>query len=288
MSKTIKNVADLPSWFKLSNYVGAESLDATGWYEQLSFRKELYFFQERSESSVEIRQMVTDASLKIYKSPIIDFASDDHLSVFFSDGALEELKSSKLRYSAGVRFMTVRDLYHTEILGCDSWDRNDFRKFFSHYLEEKNWRASPDVHPHSIELVDEPVNKNYTSSGVYLCVNPDLPDHLLVKQFQQMLQSIRNPNNDIFRPVRDHNRPAFSSWIAFGVLPYLDLQLWARENKVKIPNRVMADAIFPAGEGGEEVVRKTTEKMAIDLLSDGHLKKLASIAAYEKAEKNNG
>ena len=54
----------------------------------------------------------------------------------------------------------------------------------------------------------------------------------------------------------------------------------------KIPNRVVADAIFRLGEGGEEVVRKTTQKLASLVLTDSHLQLLASIAAQEIVERN--
>ena len=48
----------------------------------------------------------------------------------------------------------------------------------------------------------------------------------------------------------------------------------------------MADAIFPQGEGGEEVVRKTTKPLAESVLGKGFLEKLEAIAAHEKAERN--
>ena len=48
----------------------------------------------------------------------------------------------------------------------------------------------------------------------------------------------------------------------------------------------MADAIFLPGEGGEEVVRKTTAKLARELLTLKHLETLAALAAQEIAERN--
>ena len=76
-------------------------------------------------------------------------------------------------------------------------------------------------------------------------------------------------------------------WAKFGILPYLDLNAWAEIEGVKIPNRVMADAIFPVGEGGEEVVRKTTQKIAYEILTESHLNKLAALAAQEISERDS-
>jgi Family of unknown function (DUF6387) len=68
-------------------------------------------------------------------------------------------------------------------------------------------------------------------------------------------------------------------------LPYADLLIWAKENKVKIPNRVFADAIFPQGEGGEEVVRKTTRPLAKRVLGSLNMEILEARAASELAER---
>jgi hypothetical protein len=50
----------------------------------------------------------------------------------------------------------------------------------------------------------------------------------------------------------------------------------------------MADAIFPPGEGGEEIVRKTTSKIAKELMADGNLKFLAALASQRIVEANSG
>ena len=73
----------------------------------------------------------------------------------------------------------------------------------------------------------------------------------------------------------------------FGLLPYLDLHIWKKETGIKIPNRVTADAIFLPGEGGEEVVRKTTHKIAQEVMSNRYLNMLAAIAVEEVSERNH-
>ena len=49
----------------------------------------------------------------------------------------------------------------------------------------------------------------------------------------------------------------------------------------------MADAIFPDGDKGEEMVRKTTKKIADMLMKKEYVDFLATIAAHEIAEKKS-
>jgi len=73
----------------------------------------------------------------------------------------------------------------------------------------------------------------------------------------------------------------FNSWALYGVLPYLDLKIWERETNASIPNRVMADAIYLRGVGGEETVRKTTSTMVENILSEKSLNQLAGQVIFE-------
>jgi hypothetical protein len=105
----------------------------------------------------------------------------------------------------------------------------------------------------------------------FMKVNLDLPENILIDQFMALLKKSKGK-------VKKVEKLEFGKWIKFGVLPYLDLKIWELESGKTIINRVMADAIFPLGEGGEEAVRKTTAKLADELLEYEHLDKLAAIA----------
>ena len=83
------------------------------------------------------------------------------------------------------------------------------------------------------------------------------------------------------KTANKYKYPEYQKWVDYAVLPYLDLKLWAEEESCSIPNRVMADAIFPNGDKGEEMVRKTTQKIANMLMEEGYVEFLATIAAHE-------
>ncbi len=116
-----------------------------------------------------------------------------------------------------------------------------------------------------------------------MVVNLDLPDSILMENFKQYLVTLREKTRTYCSVKKPYRRRAFDDWRRFGVLPFLDLRIWKREADVTIPNRVIADAIFPPGEGGEETVRKTTAPLVEKLLRSLHL--LQAQAAQEILER---
>jgi hypothetical protein len=128
------------------------------------------------------------------------------------------------------------------------------------------------------------VLKNPSPYGTLIHVDLNLPDQLLIKQFESRLSQLRKDIHSNFLALQ--SRTSMESFSKYAVLPYLDLSIWAEQEKISIPNRVMADAIFPLGEGGEENIRKTTKPLSKQLLTDDSLNRLAAYAALEIAERN--
>lgn len=289
MSKKVKRVSELPEWFSLDKYDGVKGLNSAGWYEQLSVRKDISglvgsprwksWTETESHDRIDIRVLET-----LRENPLPDIAGNDLLRAYFYGGAMHEIKSRDPRYSLGVHLATVRNLYRTE--GNIEREKRDYaRKFFAQF-ENHDWLSETPIKFKYVDWIDEPVDLFACSAsfGVNVSVNLLVPDKLLVEQFKQMLKDLRRKGLGMENCAKSD----FLGWSRFGVLPYLDLKIWEHETGMKIPNRVMADAIFPPGEGGEEVVRKTTAKLAQELLTRKSLEILASIAAHEIAEQNTG
>jgi len=167
-------------------------------------------------------------------------------------------------------------------------EKRDYARNFFAQFENRDWLNDDPFEFPCTDWIDEPVDgvRKTSIPQVNVSVNLSLPDKVLIKQFIQMLQSLRDPLQRVYYPDPDQRKPDYSNWVRFGVLPYLDLRIWEREAEIKIPNRVMADAIFPPGVGGEEVVRKTTAKLAEELQTLESLETLAALAAHEIAERN--
>ena len=84
---------------------------------------------------------------------------------------------------------------------------------------------------------------------------------MIVEDFSRWLTAARRefdfPAEKIFTEAKREDL------ITYRVLPYLDLTLWAALEKVKIPNAVMADALFPdTGVDAPYRVRKVTKVKA--------------------------
>jgi Family of unknown function (DUF6387) len=285
--KRLKHVSQLPEWFDLQKYEGASLLDAAGWYEQLNLRKDLITSVGSPRWKETPSEVVLDILQQVRKNPIVDFTNSESIAVY-SGRAMIELKHRDLHYLRGVHLTTVRELYLAEN-NIDKDKRTHARNFFTRMFDgSESWLSTPSIE--CKDWIDEPIDGITASRGftVNIKVNLLLPDKLLIEQFKQTLNKLRSPLNKVGITLHNTQKPIFSDWVNLGVLPYLDLKIWQQETESTIPNRVMADAIFPPGEGGDDTVRKTTEKYADDLLTDKHLITLASIAATEIAERNKG
>lgn len=272
----VRLVSDLPKWFDISKYKTATALDKTNWYENLFVRGELLQvidsieFKKALKEGRQIAQSIYSDLETLRQAPIYSVSGLNKRKLWLL------CRARQIRPEAGVRQMTVNDLYWAE-KNIDEAKRNYARTIFSRTDDsesfydallwtkrEEAWKVNP--------LGD-------VLSGGLLKVNLLLPENLLVEQFKAMLKNKK-------RSIRKVQSPEFDKWIKFGVLPYLDLKIWERESGKSITNRVMADAIFTPGEGGEEVVRKTTAKLADELLTIKHLETLAALAAHEIAERS--
>ena len=61
-------------------------------------------------------------------------------------------------------------------------------------------------------------------------------------------------------------KPSHTNWARYGLLPYLDLLIWAMETDTNIPDRVMSAAVSKY-DAGEANLRKTLVPLAADLMA---------------------
>jgi hypothetical protein len=290
MEKKIRRATDLPSWFDLKKYSQAAALDAAGWYEQLSVRKrllEMLAWREENKEPLNDRDLETLTSIRTM--PIVDVTASFDMRVRFYDGVMHELQTEEPRYSLGVRLSTVRDFFLVE-RRIESEKRKYAHQFFSQ-LDDSDWlNGSDEVRLPFTDWIDGPIDaiSKPPASTMNVRVDLALPDKVLVEQFKALLQSLRKAHYEAGSDFATNRRQNFADWVSFGVLPFIDLTTWERETGSKIPNRVMADAIFSLGEGGEDVVRKTTSKIAKELMTDGSLKFLAAVAGQQISEASSG
>ena len=280
MTRIVKHWSQLPSWFSLQNYQEQEDLTLAGWLRQLSIRAELMTAHRlHTEHQLDLLDFLRS-------QPIISADAADDFLCPWHDRLHAQLEDEPLG-EAPVRPMVLSDLLRIENAigeGHLAHARDLVRRLF--------WGGGLDVLDTSVAVqamherhqLDQPVDdfasqREMTSSVV---VNLALPDAVLVQAFRDQLLSLREQASRRQQgPVPSNARVSPEEWVRVGLLPYIDLQLWAKETNQRITNRALADAIFPPGEGGEEVVRKTTSKVAAELMTDAFLHRLLAAAVAE-------
>ncbi len=106
---------------------------------------------------------------------------------------------------------------------------------------------------------------SYPKNSSIISVDLSLPDSLLVEEFKSCLESMRKIYE--VEATTRFTRPDFDAWMSQGVLPYLDLRLWALLNEVRISNSVFAEALYADGLRDEAAVRRTTAKTAKEMIT---------------------
>ncbi len=305
--KIIRNIKDLPDWYALEKYRAADSLDAAGWYEILLQRWNHFFWldvhgpEKYTSDRHDRKNYYYDALLQSRKDPLSLLTDDLQISLI-GGGQLAALKYSKEDFSTfshAISPLTIRRLYQQE-RRLQKSTRIRVREWMDHIFDDFRNIGMTDQFKTECEwarsFIDDPIFEAFEKQGEerdwqnqsrghdFVEINLTVPDKILIEQFASYLRNIRKKYPDI-KPANPYKAPEYKKWLEYGLLPYLDLNLWERENNVSIPYRVLADAIFSDGNMGEEMIRKTTKKIADQVMNKDYIDFLATIAAQEIAEK---
>lgn len=285
MTKRIKHVSELPTWFQLNKYEFATNLDALGWYEQFFVRGTfLYHARDMRENHEVFPDDFKQAMQASREKPHTIIESDQRLANYCTMVSSCPLITLKKNSTKGL--MTIKSITMRDYIGFKFFLRPERIK----YIED--WYNMPDskkqIYPKDAPWFNEPISNSFTAQfGNSLdTVNIDLrsPDSFLIESFKNYLAEKRKT---IAAFTKKHLRESdFNHWITLAILPYLDLIIWSIETETHIPNRVLADALYPHGEKGEETIRKTTSHLAEALLDNENIYKLIQQATADVLAKN--
>jgi hypothetical protein len=278
----------VPSWFKLSKYRNLGNLDLTGWVKHLSVRQ---FCMEvvgpPRTPPIYLTAYGFDQGHKILKALRVDPLSNAEAlnEVSSLDGFLPQ----NIRYTLGVHTLRMSDLRDqlaemdrsTRRILCGNLSREKSVEF---YRNDRNW-ASREVDAY----------RNYGVTKQLLVVDPTLAQEVLVNQFRDWLsnqQSSKQPGQFEGK----YYAPDIRGWIAMGLLPCMDLMLWAAEKRVHFSKRDITRAIRDDGLARESATTKTTIPLAHDFLNEGprsvmllrrlRVEAAAELAGIERAKTN--
>lgn len=277
----VDRIEDLPSWFRLDKYVLAEQFRASDWLRHITARRNMLdtilFLKEGG--SVVSASLTHERWQEIRDEPLKHLGSDNSWSSI--EGQLFYLRDDQPVRSLG--FSELRRQVDDDNDGVKAGLRpadyvERWRELAPDFYENAN---SGPVDPMGTPLVDDHIFELTTYRSPQwrvpiLRINLGAPDAVLKESFALWLKRAREKHPPIF--PKSH-KPAYDRWTRYGLLPYLDLAIWAIETESHIPDRVMAAAIMPRRDAGESNLRKTIKPLAAELMYD--LSELRAIAAHE-------
>lgn len=286
----IDRVKDLPDWFDREKYRQAETFGEKEWFEQLAYRKWLLM----NNPEYPVRQTITRSIVKeiTYKDENGEIVPDGALlfsgEVAIDDAeamanwrkwvgkaasalrespfAVEQWDPKYIKNAQPVTSMTIGDMHGVLVQGALTTKRSGTSSLLQDYIdtfkfEEVSCKAI--YHrPFAMESI--------TRAAVM--VNLDATDGEIKQGFDTWLKEVRA--NQQTKAKRQ--KPSHTNWARYGLLPYLDLLIWAMETDTHIPDRVMSAAISQY-DAGEANLRKTLVPLAADLM--GSLSTLQAMVA---------
>jgi hypothetical protein len=282
-------VSDIPDWFYLSNYKFLEELDSAGWYEQLFARKQLFLmlgYRANKKKAIAVEELAYRAAFEIWEKVNVSLAESSVLSSMCGHDAANGRVQSD--YANPIHSLTYRQYLQQETkIKEDSKEKAN--KWWENISSFDFGAGSTDLNLayQVMEFIDLPLYMSQRSTSLHAIADVDLtmPDAVLVEAFKTWLARTRA--DFCLESPKQYRKPDFASWVRLGVLPYIDLTSWAEISGKSIPNRLMANLLFPSGEGGEETIRKTTAPIAMEMIGRGKysdrttLDILLAVAAHE-------
>ncbi|SFH74646.1 hypothetical protein SAMN05216206_0104 [Pseudomonas guineae] len=259
----IDRVEDLPEWFDLEKYKGAESFGVTEWIYHLRNRWHLFdSFDELKKQGITVES----------------FPGSDH----WLPGNLERFRSDPLRVEEG-----LSDVLHPPVRDMAFGDLAGQRYFEDHAACQDEYSADDVEYWQFMAACDEPVREGLAASvglmkarmspGFPLMVDLRATDSVLITAFSRWLKNERAKQPASTSSKRE--LPAYNDWAGFGLLPYLDLTLWEGETGNKLTLNIMAQAVgyFRGGDS----FRKTVPSLAAKLMHS--LNELECLGVIESA-----
>jgi hypothetical protein len=266
-SSTPVFLKDLPVWFGLKNYEGTHHLDTFAWWVQISVRRTCFtYLRGEMHSGTYVPdwpRLIKEGLASLRRQPICDLSSSPFDGSPFLLGVSAVLPSCQAP-AAPVRAMTLRDLYRTK--KSTQWQVSpeqvqEIRKYESTTFRPFCFRGE------SWDTPLDPGSGIFSWSDFPLMIDLRCSNSALIDYFKLCLRMLRNDPRGKREEATRHP-PDLPKWATQGLLPSMDLIIFAQEKGCKISNRILTDAL---GIFDEETVRKTIRPLAEDLLDPIHL-----------------
>jgi len=253
-----------PDWFQLEKYSNTQQFKASDWLAALRIRKSIldaltglekaglepcYAYQIMPETYAELTAL--------RKAPLDNTGCGSWAVIAgeFSDTSL----SLPVRE---MKFVDIARLKQEAALNAENGECP-----FDPWKELEKWPNLPD------EVMRVPL-RGKEQSFEPLLVDMRATNAVLIKSFEAWLKKARSEQ----RGRSKQKRPNYTSWSGYGLLPYLDLLIWRKEERVRRSSEEMAQAV--GYDQTDENFQATVMALARRLMSD--LGELEALAAEEE------
>lgn len=252
----IRSVDQLPEWFSLKKYAECASFGALEWYECLSERV----------SAIHVTSVLVPGEPSAYRGRLENIR----------ENPLEAARRGINASRPAVRLLTCEDLRRTawldKIVGGDQvkvWEEISAAIAVSDEAANNiSHKKEPNL---STLMISDFRYHEAPSTAVVLSLNAT--DAAIIAGVKQLLKQ-----RTVKKKSKTKKRPAIGRWAEYGLLPYFDLRTWGVEMDIHIPERVMAEAIWP-DDPNPDRIGDTVAKIANGLIDD--LSPLSALAAQE-------
>lgn len=249
-------IKTLPDWFSLKNYHKANQLSLEGWINQLYLRNMLQGF--------------------LLKEVITGIVDDYMLPEKSADNASQFVSAISLHGA----ILITEALKESVDIPIKNWESPAFFKDITTGNSLFSWCSA--------KYGDEYLNKTalasvqgYAILKKFTSIDLSAPDTVLIASFKNWLKEQRAETKEY--NYRSFSKAILRRWAMNQILPYIDLIYWAELTQVQIPHWLMGEALFPGENQGDKVdrVRKTTEKVAKEVLQDTCIHAMAAQLKFE-------
>lgn len=250
--KTIKKIDDLPDWFDINKYEATKNMSPQDWFSQLLVRNILeQVFRDCPHSYFYLTYK--DYGTYIEKDPFPNWKqTSEKMREIIDTFHLRAVELARVLSSYGFLRGTLSNKQYQYL---SDW----YAKFITFEKQPPKVEKMPDWFIQEL---------NSKSNKILIEIDLEAADQLIFKQLKPLMQQEREKRAMNEEQIIINASPKqLQSWYEFGVFPYCDLRNWARVNRISIPYRIYADAIFTRCEKGEETIRRTTKKLTNKLLT---------------------
>ncbi|HKM27776.1 MAG TPA: DUF6387 family protein [Thiopseudomonas sp.] len=276
----INRAEDLPDWFNLANYSACDKFGAAQWLEQLQRRSNLleghpdHMLRDNDDSD----NFWFDFWLAIWRDKVTEVAEEVRRAPIFSPS-----KGEIIEWMADASNRPIKPVCPLDFVLQSDRDLDAERCGKAAIGISKRWEATnaSSVTCHAfLKQARAPLSLNYYAGAPeipIIQVDLGVSDAALKAAFASWLKEARSNQET---GTANRGKSLYDRWARYGLLPYLDLKIWAMETESHVPDRVMSAAISKY-DSGEANLRKTVVPIAHSLMED--LKELAALASAEIA-----